>query len=200
MPTFNEEKRRRIEQFADYLRLMGLRRHKFTKGDCYIVFDDSPPEDAESRQLKESAIKVDCLADGDSASGSEAASDCPTSDWQGGEAQTRYVQFAFRPDCFYMELPNATLFPQEAEQILRHRPGFYWAKNRPDLRWVRRNWKDMVKWEPLQKVYLYGDEESAAEDMAFILFQVWNFPVDSPLYIKAGVFGSKQFDLSEQID
>ena len=50
------------------------------------------------------------------------------------------------------------------------------------------NWKDMVKWNPLQKVYLYRDEESAAEDMAFILFQIWNFPVDSPLYVKAASF------------
>ena len=92
--------------------------------------------------------------------------------------------------CFYMELPNNTVFPPEVEQILRHSMGFFWAKDRPDLPWVRRCWKDMVKWNPLQKVYLYRDEESAATDMAFILFDVWKFPVDSPLYVKAASFGT----------
>jgi len=202
MPTYVDEKRRRIEQFAQFLRLMGLRRHKFVKDDCYIIFDDLPPEDTESRHLKESlAIKVDCLASGDSGSGTGESDGNPPNDWQGGEAQLRYVQFAFRQDCFYMELPKATVFPQEAQQILRHRLGFYWAKNRPDLRWVRGNWEDMVKWEPLQKIYLYRDEESAAEDMAFILFQVWNFPIDSPLYVTAAVFGTKhRFEYGKRID
>ena len=74
MPTYVDEKRRRIEQFAQFLRLMGLRRHKFVKDDCYIIFDDLPPEDTESRQLKESlAIKVDCLAGGESGSGTVLA-------------------------------------------------------------------------------------------------------------------------------
>lgn len=201
MPTFTEEKRRRIEQFAQYLRLMGLRRRKVINEDCYIIFDDSLPDDAESPKLKESvAIKVDCLAGGDSASGIGESGENSANDWQ-GESQPRYIQFAFRQECFYMELPNATVFPPETQQILRHRMGFYWAKNRPDLRWVRGCWKDMVKWEPLQKVYLYRDEESAAEDMAFILFQVWNFPVDSPLYITAASFRTKHpFEGSKRID
>ena len=48
----------------------------------------------------------------------------------------RYVQFAFRRDGFYLELTKYTLFPNEAEIILQRRQGFYWAKNRQDLRWV----------------------------------------------------------------
>ena len=102
---------------------------------------------------------------------------------------------------FAWNLPNATLFPQEAEKILRQRLGFYWAKNRLDLLWVRRNWKDMVKWNPLEKVYLYRDEESAAEDMAFIFFQVWNFPVESPLYVTAASFHTDHhFEHGKRID
>jgi hypothetical protein len=59
----------------------------------------------------------------------------------------------------------------------------------------------MVKWDPLQKIYLYRDEQSAAEDMAFVVFQVWNFPVDWPLYIKAAAFQTKhRFELGERID
>ncbi len=59
----------------------------------------------------------------------------------------------------------------------------------------------MVKWEPLQKVYLYRDEESAAEDMAFIVFQVWNFPIDSPLYVTAATFSGKhRFERGSRIN
>jgi hypothetical protein len=201
MSTYIDEKRRRTEQFAEYLRLMGLRRHKITRADCFVIFDDSPPADAESPKVKESvAITVDSLAGGGSASGDEEPEDGIFTAWPEGESQARYVQFAFRRDCFYMELPSATLFLPEAEQILRHRSGFYWAKNRLDLRWVRSNWKDIVRWNPLQKVYLYRDEQSAAEDMAFILFQVWHFPVDSPLYMTASTFGTgPRFERGKQV-
>ncbi len=200
MTTFAGEKRRRLAQFAEYLRLMGLRRHKVVKNDdCFIIFDDTSPDDAESPKLKESvAIKVDCLANGGSASCGGEAESLP-SDSQGEEK--RYLQFAFGQDCFFMDLPNNTVFPPEVEQILTHSMGFYWAKNRTDLRWVRGNWENTVTWNPLQKVYLYRDEESAAEDMAFILFQVWNFPVDSPLYVKAASFHTHhRFEQGKRID
>ena len=202
MTTYLDEKQRRVNQFAEYLRLMGLRRRKVVHDDCFIIFDDSPPEDAKSPKLKESvAIKVDCLAGGGSASGGGEPGESPSNDWHGEEAQPRYLQFAFMQDCFYMELPNNTVFPPEVEQILRGSMGFYWAQDRPDLRWVRGCWKDMLKWNPLQKVYLYRDEESAAEDMAFILFQVWKFPVDSPLYVKAAAFGTDhRFEHGKRID
>ncbi|MGA2255577.1 MAG: hypothetical protein ABSG53_13010 [Thermoguttaceae bacterium] len=66
---------------------------------------------------------------------------------------------------------------------------------------MRSNWKDMVTWNPLQKVYIYRDEESAAEDMAFILFQIWHFPVDSPLYVKAASFHTDhRFECGKRID
>ena len=62
MPTYLDEKRRRIRQFAEYLRLMGLRAHKVVKDSSFIIFGEAPPEDAESPKLKESvAIKADCL-------------------------------------------------------------------------------------------------------------------------------------------
>ena len=53
-----------------------------------------------------------------------------------------------------------------------------------------------MKWNPLQKVYLYRDEESAAEDMAFILFQVWKFPVDWRWYVRGGVVSHQSTNLS----
>ncbi len=201
MPTYLDEKRRPIDQFAEYLRLMGLRARKVAKDSCFIIFNEDPPEDAESPKLRESvAITVDCLTEGGSASGGPGdADELPQESSR--ELPARYIQLAFMRDCFYLELPNNTVFPPEAEQILRCRLGFYWAKDRPDLRWVRANWKDMLTWEPLQKVYLYRDEESAAEDMAFILFQIWHFPVDTPLCVKAASFHTKhRFEHGKRID
>ena len=202
MSSYINEKQLRINQFAEYLRLMGLRAHKVAKDSCFIIFNEDPPEDAESPKLKESvAIKVDCLADGGSASGGSGRAVGLPKHGKPRKRRSRYIQFAFMRDCFYLELPNKTVFPPEAEQILRHRLGFYWAKNRPDLRWVRSNWEDMLTWEPLQKVYLYRDEESAAEDMAFIVFQIWHFPVDTPLYVKAASFHTKhRFEHGKRVD
>ena len=54
MATYVDEKRRRIEQFAHCLRLMGMRRRKVVKGDdCFIVFDEQAPEDADSARVSE---------------------------------------------------------------------------------------------------------------------------------------------------
>jgi hypothetical protein len=39
MATYIDEKRRRIERFVQYLRLMGIRRHKAMKDDCFVIFD-----------------------------------------------------------------------------------------------------------------------------------------------------------------
>jgi hypothetical protein len=84
-----------------------------------------------------------------------------------------------------MNLPRETVFLPEVERILQDRLGFFRARNRSDLATVRANWEDVLEWNPLQKVYLCKDEESAAEDMTFILYDVWKLPLDWPLYIKA---------------
>ena len=176
--------------------------HKVVKDSSSISFDDAPPEDAESPKLKESVvIKVDCLADGGSASGGlGGAVGLPSM----ANRENVVPAISNLPSC-------GTVFPGTPQQHglpPRGRAdfpawglGFFWAKNRPDLRWVRANWKDMLTWEPLQKVYLYRDEESAAEDMAFILFQIWHFPVNTPLYVKAAAFHTKhRFEHGKRID
>jgi hypothetical protein len=184
MAAYLAEKRRCIEQFVDYLRLMSLRRHKVVKRDCFVVFTESAPEDDESPHIKESvAIPADYLVGGGTSSAGGVPCEFQPSDRPEGDS-SRCIQFAFMRDCFYLDLPNSTLFPNEAELILRCRLRFYYAKNRSDLRWVWANWRDILRWNPLQKVYLYRDEESAAEDMAFIIFQIWKFPVDWPWYVK----------------
>ena len=189
MSDYRAELDRRTEQFAEYLRLMGLRRRKIVKNDdCFAIFDEAALGGVNAPHVEESAaVKVECLANGGPTADVDDAANPPSPDWS-PEKPFRYIQFAFGQDCFYVDLSNRTLLPHEAEVILQQRSGFYWAKDRRDLRWVRTNWKDYLRWNPLQKVYLYRDEESAAEDMTFVLFTVWKFPLDSPLYVTAAAF------------
>ena len=200
MPTYLDEKRRRVDQFAEYLRLMGLRAHKVVKNSCFVIFDESPPE--ESRNPKASvAIEADCPTSRGSGPVGHRGSRGMSKRGRPRKRHSRYIQFAFMRDCFHLDLPNNTVFPREVEQIVRCRQGFYWAKHRTALRWVRSNWEDIAELNPLQKVYIYRDEESAAEDMAFILFQIWHFPVDSPLYVKAASFHTDhRFERGKRID
>ena len=162
MTDYCEEKRRRIEQFADLLRLMALRRHKVVKNDdCFLIFEEAAPEGIDGPQVEESAaIKVGGFADGGPAPDEDDTEDPSPHDWS-PQKPFRFIQFAFGQDCFYLELPNNTIFPNEAELLLRQRHGFFWARNRPNLPWVRGIWRDIVRWDPLQKVYIYRDEASA---------------------------------------
>ena len=189
MPEYRAELDRRTEQIAEYLRLMGLRRRKIVKNDdCFAIFDDATLGGVDAPQAEESAaVKVGCLASGGPAADEDNAAN-PPSPGRLPAKPLRYVQFCFSEDCFYVDLSSRTLLPHEAESILQQRAGFYWAKDRPDLRWVRANLKDYLRWNPLQKIYQYGDEESAAEDMAFVLFDVWQFPVDWPWCVTAAAF------------
>jgi len=49
--------------------------------------------------------------------------------------------------------------------------------------------EDVEGHDPFRKVYLYGDECSAAEDIAYIFFKLWSFPVDFQFYVTAFAFG-----------
>ena len=44
------------------------------------------------------------------------------------------------------------------------------------------------EFHPVRKIYIHGDERSAAEDMAYVWFNVWKFPVDWRLYVTAAAF------------
>lgn len=177
MPSdYQSELDRRTEQFAEYLRLMGMRRRKIVKNDdCFAIFDDATLGGIDAPHVEESA------ADEDNTENPKSPDRLPAKPF-------RYIQLCFSEDCFYVDLSNRTLLPHEAELILQQRAGFYWAKDRQDLRWVRANLKDYLRWNPLQKIYLYRDEESAAEDMVFVLFDVWQFPVDWPWCVTAAAF------------
>ena len=53
------------------------------------------------------------------------------------------------------------------------------------------DFEDLAKHDPVNKKYEYGQEDQAAEDMAWVLFDVWELPIDIPLAVHAGSFHSE---------
>jgi hypothetical protein len=151
------EREQRIEAFKHTLKEMSKRAKE---GDCYITFEVQGGQNANGR-------------------GEPSKADAR-------HVQDRFVQFFFfrsRPKGFYMDLPNSTLAETESATILRERPDFYLASARR----VTKDQEDYVaRFNPVHRKYAYGDEGIAAEDMAFILFDVWRLPLGVPFDVKAG--------------
>ena len=71
--------------------------------------------------------------------------------------------------------------------MLWYRTGFFYLRDREQFTLHG----EPEGYDPFRKVYIYGDEESAAEDTAFVFFQVWSLPVDSRLYVSAASFSGE---------
>src|SRR5690606_32419972 len=117
--------------------------------------------------------------------------DLPNDGLREDDSQNRFIQFSIERHWLCLDMPLQTLFRAEAEHILRDRNGFFYLKNRPEFTLTS---EDVDGYDPFRKVYVYGDENSAAEDMAFVFFQVWKFPVDWRFYVKSGAFGDRKTD------
>ena len=65
------------------------------------------------------------------------------------------------------------------------RPGFFYVKDRPAFAHPKEN---VPRFNPVRKAYVYGDERTASEDMAFVWFQIWRFPVDWRFFVTAAAF------------
>ena len=70
-------------------------------------------------------------------------------------------------------------------EVLWHRRGFFYLRDKPQFNLQG----EPEEYDPFRKVYPYGDEETAAEDMAFVFFRVWGLPVDTHLYVSSASFG-----------
>lgn len=99
----------------------------------------------------------------------------------------RFVQFMFDEDRFLMDLPPAVLSAAEAEEISRRRSGFSLASDNPDSGLPG---SVTGTFDPLQKSYTHGQEGEAAEDAAFVFFEVWRLPVNRSLYASAASVGT----------
>ena len=200
MFDYRQELERRIGQFAGYLKKMDYRTHEEVGGSCFIVFTEEPPaNDSGNDALTEAATPAveQVLAAFDAAeitsvtTTDESLIDLPDEGWKVDDSLPRFIQFSFERDWFCLDMPIQTLYRAEAEQILRSRKGFFYLRDQPQF---TLNEEDVDGYDPFRKVYLYGDEQSAAEDMAFIFFQVWRFPVDWQFFVRAAAFGDKVTD------
>jgi len=198
MPTFHEELDRRIEQFTHYLKLMHDRAHEEAHGPCFIIFEERRPggtsDDEELAEEKKLALELvvqeftDAGIGGAGTLDESVMIDLPDEVWRQDDSQNRFIQFSFERNWFCIDMPLDTLYRPEAEQILRSRQGFFFLRDRKQFTLHE---EDVEGHDPFRKIYVYGDEASAAEDMAFIFFQVWKFPVDSRFYVTASAFSGK---------
>ncbi len=197
MSEYRAELDRRIAQFKHYLELMQQRRRGMGSEDCFIIFDDrEDPDGPAADQLRESETLVrESVLEGvvwDRGTGSASLDeaivvDLPEKGWRGDDSQLRFIQFRFNERSFDLDIPNTTLYRAEAEVILRQRLGFFHAVERLDLEHPAN--RDITKrFNPLRKMYVNRDESSAAEDMAFVWFSVWRFPVNWTFFVTAASF------------
>ncbi len=177
---------------------MHHRAHVEGHGSCFIIFQERPRErDIGNRSLTEAAkptremviSESDSVGnEGLSVTGEDAEFDLPNEGWREDNSRSRFVQFSMERNWFCLDMPLQTLFRIEAAQILRRRRGFFYLRDRPEF---TLHGEDVAGYDPFRKIYIYGDEESAAEDIAFIFFQVWKFPVDWRFYVTAAAFGAR---------
>lgn len=101
-------------------------------------------------------------------------------------AQERFAQFAFHGDDFYLDLPDSTLTHAEANRAVAERPGFRFFLgdgSRKPADYER-------EFDPIQRAYNYDQLREAAEDTAYLFFDLWWFPLDSRIKVQAQAFES----------
>ena len=101
---------------------------------------------------------------------------------QEAKAQRRMIQVLFKDKWFAIDLPNTTLSPAEAEKVLKERRGFYREAEHAESE-VTKNANDLVQFDPVGKKYIYGDEQEAAEDAAYMFYDVWGLEPAAELLV-----------------
>ena len=99
-----------------------------------------------------------------------------------GGSKTRVVQFAFMDSGFYLDLPDTSVTLDEARQAVDERPGFQYALDNPLKRLGER------KYDPVQRQYKYSEQRAAAEDTAYVFFDLWPTPLDAVIKVDAAAF------------
>ena len=99
-------------------------------------------------------------------------------------AQERFGQFAFHADDFYLDLPDSTLTHAEANRAVAERPGFGFflgdGSHKP---------ADYEReFDPIQRTYSYAQLRDAAEDTAYLFFDLWAVPLDAWIKVQAQPF------------
>ena len=100
----------------------------------------------------------------------------------GGGLKTRIVQFAFMQDGFYLDLPDTTLTLEEAKRVVGERAGFGFALNNPRKRLGE------LEHHLVQRQFKYGEQRIAAEDTAYVFFDLRQTPLDAWIKVDASAF------------
>jgi hypothetical protein len=103
-----------------------------------------------------------------------------------GGSTARGVQFAFMEDGFYLDLPDTTLTPEEAKRTVAERAGFGFALMNLRKRLGER------QYDPVQRQYPYTEQRAAAEDTAYVFFDLWRTPLDARIKVHAAAFEVKR--------
>lgn len=150
---------RRTDQFLQYLRLMADRSHLLARVRCCIIFA-SNSHDPDADDSVETAPSQ--------------------------KPPRRFIQFMFRPVGFCIDLPKQTLCPAEADQIERGTEGFFYLPEEDPITLEK---LAVEECNPFRKIYRFGEEQSAAEDVSYIFFSVWKLPVDWQFFVTAHSWG-----------
>ncbi len=195
MNEYREIRDRRIEQFASYLRRMRRRQQDIASGPSFIIFSESGTDRGSEMPVLDRSraavvpIGVSLHGGLDYADPFDVlvgdVPDQPSDDGYEADESNRFIQFSFNPRYFDVDLPNTTLYQPEAAEILACRPGFFYVKDR---RQFEHPAEGVAEFNPVRRIYVYGDDRTAAEDMAFIWFDVWKFPVDWRFFVTAAAF------------
>jgi len=95
----------------------------------------------------------------------------------------RMLQFCFEDEWFAIDIPNTYIVTAEARKLLGERQGFYREAEKPDA--GVSDVVTVVEFDPVGKRYTYGQEQEAAEDAVWILFDLWKLPAGRPIYASA---------------
>ena len=192
MSTHHPDFERRIVQFTGYLNLMRHRAHEIVRGSCFIIFSsDSPEGDSEAILTVKREQTLSAVPAVSGFSCEQDKNGCgylPDEGWRDHDSPRRFIQFSFEKSWFCLDMPLQILFRPEARQILRDRSGFFFLSQRPQF---TLKGEDVEGFDPFRKIYIYDDDRCAAEDMAFIWFHVWRFPVSTRLYVQAAAFNGE---------
>ncbi len=105
-----------------------------------------------------------------------------------GDKSERFIQFSFEKDCFHLDIPCQTLSREEAARISASRPGFFYLSDGPQYTLHE---EDTEGSDPFRTVYFYGDECTAADDMAHIFYSIWQLSISVPIYVTASSFNDE---------
>ncbi|MBI3839983.1 MAG: hypothetical protein HY288_18840 [Planctomycetia bacterium] len=83
---------------------------------------------------------------------------------------------------FYLDLPDATLTLEEAKRVVAEREGFGFALNNPLKRLGE------LQYDPVQRQYQHTEQRAAAEDAAYVFFDLWHTPLDAWIKVYAAAF------------